>query len=165
MQHRLRSRPLIEISGLAPLQDIGYETRARRSLFAQFAEFIRGECKGAVDQACRQHHDERRENAPEATRIEALERESLALQVVKNQTRNQEAGNDEKNINAGESAAQCPRKCVKPHDTQDSNRPQAIDVGSICSPCRRRAQPGEQIGARPNVQSSSSYVFSNTFSG
>jgi hypothetical protein len=87
----------------------------------------------AGDEYGDQHEQERRQDAPDAPHVEIQNAERAAIQPLEDDRGDQEAGDDEEDIDAGEPSAQQVRGDMERHDRQNRDRPQAVDIGPICS--------------------------------
>jgi hypothetical protein len=94
---------------------------------------VREQNQPAEHQAGRQHQDKRRENAPNAARVEVEKREAAALQIVADDAGDQESRDHKEYIDPDEAAGQQRRKRVECDDRHDRDRPQAVNIGPVAS--------------------------------
>lgn len=87
----------------------------------------------AGDEHGDQDQQKRRQDAPDPPRVEIQQAEGAAPEPLEDDRRDEKTGDDEEHVDPGEAAAQEVRGEMEGHDRQDRNRPQAIDVGPICS--------------------------------
>lgn len=66
-------------------------------------------------------------------RVELSKAERVFLERPENDSRNQVAGDDEKNVNAGKPPSKNSYFGVESYDSKDGNRPETIDVRAICA--------------------------------
>ena len=131
MQERLELRGGVEVSGLAPQHDVRGESGAGCDVLAERGVLVGQQHEPAQGEACREHQDERGENAPHPAPVEPGEAEASAPQVIEDDARDEEARDDEEDIDAGEAAGGRAREGVERHHRQDGDGAQPVDVGPV----------------------------------
>ena len=113
MQQRLLGGGHVEITGLAPELEIRREARRGEKAVRIADEIDREENEHGRDRCDRQHGEQRREDAAHAALVEARDGEAALIPLGHDQLRDQIAGDDEKYIDADETAAKRPDVIVE----------------------------------------------------
>ncbi len=131
VEQRLELRRGVEISRLAPKQEIGSEGRHRDQAFGERLDILRHEIEPGERQ--RDEHDEkqRRQDAPRPALVEIRQAEALGLEIGDDDGGDQIAADDEKNIDPDIAAAERPEARVKQNDRNNGDSPQTIYFGTF----------------------------------
>ena len=112
---------------------------------ADFAELFRIGPQPADDPDEGGDDEQRGQDALGALGVEKRQRKFLGFALAQDDARDQETGNDEKDIDPGKAAGQQAALGVKGHHAQHRERAQAVDVGPEVMMAER---PGRDGGAR-----------------
>jgi hypothetical protein len=132
----------VEVAHLRPVKQIGGEACPAGHVLAQLPVLVGEQRKPAEGQAGEHHGQQRREDAPDAPRIEAGHAEPALLQFAQQDARDQVAGNDEEDVDADEAAGQERREGVEQDHRQHGDGAQAVDVRAVGKVGGRRARGG-----------------------
>lgn len=142
MQKRFGFSCLVEIAAFEPEQDIGNEPGTPGNMFAQLGILtvqheINGKKTVAEQKQCPeretgdQNCNQDRINAADASAVKLPERKRAIFKLRKNNGRNQKTGNDEKNIDADETATYDFGKSVKEKYREHGQSPETVNIGAI----------------------------------
>jgi hypothetical protein len=131
MQQRLQIRSGIKIADFLPENEILNEPRASGDVFAQLRVFVRQEQEPASGKTGKEHQNQRRKNPADTVGVELGEAEVAVLQALKQDRRNQIAGNDEENIDADKAAGQASGECMKDDNRENGNGAESVDVRTV----------------------------------
>src|SRR3977135_996950 len=104
MQYGIEIGSRLEVPTFAPDREIHGKRGSSSRMLAQIFELIGKQRKPTEVKACRQHDGERGKQASRTTYIEIREFESGSPELRENEGRNEKARDDEKYVNAYESA-------------------------------------------------------------
>jgi hypothetical protein len=131
VHQRLELCRRIEISRFSPEEKVLDKTKARRNMLAQLLELIRKKRKPAKGIRSREHKNQGGQDSLDPVRIEQREAEISLLHSFKNDAGYEEAGNNKKDVHAGEPAGQAAGKGVKNDNRKYGNRAQPIDIRPV----------------------------------
>src|ERR1700722_14331657 len=145
-----------KIAGLGKLKQIGHKSDAGGDALAKQGKLVRQKDKPADQPANGQHDDKRRKYPANPSSVEFRRREGAGSGLVENDAGDQEAGNNEKDVDADKPAGNQPR-VISDHQ-QNGDRSQTVDVGAIRKFVVFAPGPNErQSGAPPPTSRSSAY--------
>ena len=121
----------VEVPAFRPQQKVRHEACAGCDVLSQLHELFGQQSKPAERVACRQHQEQRGENASDTPRIKLDEAEGSLSQIFQEYGGYEKAGNDKENINAGEAARDQTRDCMKSHDGQHGQRAKPVNIGPV----------------------------------
>ena len=105
------------------------------------SELERREPGDAEGDAGEQHDDERRQDAAGAALVEAGEQEAPFAQVAREDAGDQEAGDDEKDVDAEVAAGEGGEAGVKEDHRNDGDGAQPVDVTAVAGGMRAELSP------------------------
>ncbi|MEJ0044113.1 MAG: hypothetical protein WDM81_18720 [Rhizomicrobium sp.] len=121
----------VEIADVSPIKKIGIEEAAGEHLAAEPAKFVRKKQKPACDQARGKNDGKGGKNTSNPTGIELPVAKTLRLDAILDQTGDEVARNDKKDVDADKSAPDVSWKSVKSDDGENRDRPQSVNIGAI----------------------------------
>ena len=131
MQQRLFDGFDVEIAGLQQQRDIGQKSRAGESVAAELRKGQRQHPEPAQHQCRAEHHDQRREDAPDAPVVETDQAETAEFLLAHDDARDQEARDHEEHVDADEAARHGVRESVEIQDQHHGDGPEAVDIRPI----------------------------------
>ena len=131
MQQRLQGAALVEVAGLLPEGDVGYEARAGGDVLAQPGIFVGQQKIPTRHPGGAQYQKEGRKNPLDASRVELRETEIAVLEAAQENAGDEVPGNDEEYVHPDEPAGEQAAEGVKSQDRQDGDRAKSIDVGTM----------------------------------
>ena len=120
-----------EVAGVLPEDEVGGEGGRRGHVLAEGAVRIRQEEPAAGDERRDEHEHERGEEAEGAAPVEPREREAALGEAAPDDPRDQIAGDDEEDVDAGEAAARRRGEGVEDDDGRDRDGAQPVDVRPV----------------------------------
>ncbi len=131
MQERIEIGRIVEVSAGNRHESIAEKRRAPADQPPEPLKLGGRERIPAKGRARAQNHQQCRRQTANAARIESPQGERFCLYAREDELGNEVAGNDEENIDAGESAGQECREGVIDQYGHHGNRAQAVDIRSI----------------------------------
>ena len=160
MQERLELRRHVEIARFLPQHEVRREGGARGHVTSEAGIIVRVQSEPTDRHHRGQYDRQRREDSPDATRVEVREAETTAVDRREDDARNQVAGNDEEYIDADETAGKAGQFEVEKNYGGHSYGAQTINVWTIVGfqdvpqPCnghhQRASDESISTGRRPS---------------
>ena len=116
---------------------VGDEQRGRRRRLREADQIDGQDQEQRQAEACEDHRKERGKYPPEASLVEAQERDASLLEITLENPGDQIAGYDEKHVDADKPAGNAGQAGVKQQDRHDRDRPQPVDVRAVFAARRR----------------------------
>jgi len=116
MKERFELGGLVEIAHFAPRNQVGNKGGASGDVLSELSEIGWKKPKPTDAEACHQDQAERGQDAPDAPRVELREAELAFLQPALDEARDQETGDDKKDVDADEPAGNAVRESVEAED-------------------------------------------------
>jgi hypothetical protein len=131
VEQRLELGRGVEVARLAPQGDVRDEAGAGGDVLAQGAELVGQQQLPAEQQDRRKHQDQRGEDAADAPPVEARQGEAAGLEVLEDDPGDEEAGDDEEHVDAGEAAGHRAGEGVVAQHRQHRDGAQAVYVRTV----------------------------------
>ena len=137
MEQRIESGGVLEVPDMSPEVEIRDETIRAREALSRSRE-VPGQEDCRADDCCHDRHRQKgRQDSSDSALVERWQREGAVAQFARDDSADQEPGDDEEDVYADESASELVHPRMREDRRDDGDGTQSVDVRAVRRTARR----------------------------